>query len=158
MSFPAPRLLVSGLGVLCLLTVGARAEEYTFAQSQGFLKKYCESCHNDKAGVGGFRLGRFAIEASLKAEAPKWISAVHRVQNREMPPKGSPAPTVDEIEAFTAYAEQAVHGAVCAAGPQPGPAVTRRLNRDEYAATMRDLLDIHLDIAKGLPEIGRAHV
>lgn len=154
MSSTTPRLLVPSLIVFCLLASVARADQYTFAQSQAFLKQYCESCHNDKAAVGGFRLSRFATEASLKVEAPKWTSAAHRIQNREMPPKGSPAPTIDEIEAFTAYAEQAVHGAVCALGPQPGPAVTRRLNRDEYAATLRDLLDIHLDIAKGLPADG----
>lgn len=134
--------------------VGAPASDYSFSQSQAFLKTYCESCHSDKAAVGGFRLSRVAKETSLKSDAQKWTSLSARVLNREMPPKGAKAPALEEIDAFHGYVETAVHQAVCATGPQPGPAVTRRLNRDEYAATLRDLLDIHLDIAKSLPADG----
>ena len=33
----------------------------------------------------------------------------------------------------------------------PSPAGIRRLNRDEYAATVRDLLDIQVDVTSSLP-------
>src|SRR5262249_50765304 len=35
-----------------------------------------------------------------------------------------------------------------------GPAPIRRLNRDEYTATINDLLDLHLDIGHALPADG----
>jgi len=40
------------------------------------------------------------------------------------------------------------------AGPVAGQAPLRRLNRDEYSATLRDLLDMHLDIGRFLPADG----
>ncbi len=71
-----------------------------------------------------------------------------------MPPKGAPAPSLDQIESFSEWTESSLRAQACAAGPSPGPSPIRRLNRDEYAATLRDLLDIHLDIAHPLPEDG----
>src|SRR5205085_7254394 len=35
-----------------------------------------------------------------------------------------------------------------------GPAPLRRLNRDEYTATVQDLLDIHVDVGQALPTDG----
>ncbi|MCX6599502.1 MAG: DUF1592 domain-containing protein, partial [Acidobacteria bacterium] len=104
--------------------------------------------------VGGFHLDRVASPASLKLEAAKWGSMARRVHNGEMPPKGAPKPTVDELEQFSQWATQALRAAACAGGIKPGPAPIRRLNRDEYSATIRDLLDIHLDIGSALPADG----
>ena len=70
------------------------------------------------------------------------------------PPKGSPAPVLTEREAFIAAVDQSVHAQVCATGPVPGVAMIRRLNRDEYTATMRELLDIHLNVGHDLPADG----
>jgi hypothetical protein len=39
----------------------------------------------------------------------------------------------------------------CAANVKPAPDVIRRLNRDEYAATIRDLFDLQLDFREALP-------
>src|SRR5437879_6873333 len=47
-----------------------------------------------------------------------------------------------------------LRSAACAAGFTPGAAQIRRLNRDEYTATIRDLLDIHLDVGHALPADG----
>ena len=80
--------------------------------------------------------------------------AALRVRNMEMPPKGAPAPLLDERESFLKAVTIELHQQACAAGPVAGRAPLRRLNRDEYAATMRDLLDMHLDIGKFLPADG----
>ena len=104
--------------------------------------------------MGGFHLERVADPSSLKTEAAKWGSMARRVHNGEMPPKGAPKPTVDELERFSQWATKALRAAACADGIKPGPAPIRRLNRDEYSATIRDLLDIHLDIGSALPADG----
>ena len=39
----------------------------------------------------------------------------------------------------------------CAAGLTPGPAPVRRLSRSQYSATIRDLLNLHMDAGASLP-------
>lgn len=140
------------LGLFAALAV--QAAEYTFGEAQTFLKTYCAKCHDGSAAVGGFRLDRVAAETTLISEARKWTSAITRVKNNEMPPKNSPSPGMEERERFADWAEAELHRRACETGPVAGPAVTRRLNRDEYAATIRDLLDMHLDLAQALPADG----
>jgi hypothetical protein len=126
------------------------ARSQSFDHSQAFLKKYCENCHQGK-GTGGFSLQSVGTAATLRTRAQKWTSASLRVRNGDMPPKGSPAPSLDEREEFFRWVDAAVLAEACASGPTPGPALMRRLNRDEYAATIGDLLETRLDLARFLP-------
>lgn len=147
-------LLSRHLLLAVLVTAPLCPAPYSFGQGQDFLGKYCRACHQGSSAAGGFRLEAVAAEASLRSQAQKWTSLLRRVRNHEMPPRGARAPSLEEIERFSHWAEQALHREICAMGPAPGPALVRRLNRDEYAATLRDLLDIHLDIASALPADG----
>jgi len=114
-----------------------------FGGTEAFLKTYCAACHQGAKPAGGFSIAR-----------PAWSRAALRVRNMEMPPKGAPTPPLDERESFFKEVTDSLHQQACAAGPVAGRAPLRRLNRDEYAATMRDLLDMHLDIGKFLPADG----
>jgi hypothetical protein len=135
----------------CLaLSLGYAAEPYSFADAQAFMKTYCRSCHDGK-GVGGFSLPRVSTTDSLRSEPQKWTGAVNRVRNGEMPPKGSPSPSLDEREIFSDWVEKTLRIEACATGVTPGPAPIRRLNRDEYAQTIRDLLNIEFDLGRTLP-------
>ena len=125
-----------------------------FAGSQRFLQTYCKSCHAGKAAVGGFRLEKVASPESFATAAQDWSRLALRVRNGEMPPKGSPAPELSAREELARYVEQTLRTTACASGVGPGPAPLRRLNRDEYTATVQDLLDIHLDIGHALPVDG----
>ncbi len=118
-----------------------------YAGSESFLKTYCEACHEGAKPAGGFAIGRMD-------QASTFTRAALRVRNMEMPPKGAPAPPLEERESFLKTVTTELHLQACAAGPVAGRAPLRRLNRDEYAATMRDLLDMHLDIGKFLPADG----
>jgi len=71
-----------------------------------------------------------------------------------MPPKGSSAAPFEERELFSAWADAELRKEACEAGIVAGPNPARRLNRDEYAATIRDLLDIHLDLGSMFPADG----
>lgn len=132
----------------------AQQTEYSFDAAQSFLKSYCLACHQSKAPAGGFDLQRVAAPATLRTNAQKWTSLAARVKNGEMPPKGAPTASLDEREHFTHWVESALRVAACAEGITPGPAPIRRLNRDEYTATVRDLFDIHLDVGQALPADG----
>jgi hypothetical protein len=140
-------------GLFLILAV-APAWGQSFADSQQFLRQYCEKCHTDASPAGGFRLSRVAAPESLGKEAAKWLSLNNRVRNGEMPPKGAPAPSLEERERFHEWVEGAVRREACAAGIVPGRSLIRRLNRDEYSSTVRDLLDVHMDLATALPADG----
>ncbi len=136
------------LAVVLAFSLPLRSQ--SFEESRAFLNKYCTQCHAGK-GTGGFGMQSVGTSASLRTAPHQWTRAVQRVHNGEMPPKGSPAPSLDERERFTNWVETALRAEACASGPTPGPSVLRRLNRDEYAATIGDLLDIRLDLARFLP-------
>ncbi|MGH9656970.1 MAG: DUF1588 domain-containing protein [Bryobacteraceae bacterium] len=136
------------------ISVSSAQSEFSFDRAQAFLKTYCLACHQEKTPAGGFSLHRVALPSSLGTEPQRWSSLTARVKNHEMPPKGAPAPSLDDRERFTQWAEVEVRAQACAAGPTAGPVPIRRLNRDEYTATVSDLLDIHLDIGRALPADG----
>lgn len=141
-------------GLLFLWAACALPADYTFSDAQQLLKTYCVKCHEGKSAVGGFRLEAVAAADSIRTEPRRWTSLSARVRNGEMPPKGSPSPGVEEREQLAAWIHKALRAEACTAGPVAGSSMMRRLNRDEYAATLRDLLDMHLDVAKMLPADG----
>ncbi len=132
----------------------APAKEHTFAQTQGFLKSYCVSCHQGAKPSAGFNAAKLNTIQTLMEDPRKWSRMLTRVRDNEMPPKGAPAPPLDKREAFVSYVEETMKSAACADGISPRPALLRRLNRTEYSATMRDLLNIHINAGRGLPADG----
>ncbi len=144
--------LVLTLPLLLSTAQAAPPENYTFGKAQTFLNTYCQNCH--KSNVGGFQLSVVATPATLRTSPVKWNRAALRTRNGEMPPKGSPAPDVDARIAFADWVEHALRQEACAEGIVPGPTPIRRLNRDEYSATIRDMLDIHMDFGATLPADG----
>lgn len=141
--------------VPCLLLVAVSATaQYSFDEGQQFLKTYCQGCHIGKAPAGGFSLAPLRTPASLREKPNSWNSLITRVQNGEMPPKGAPAPGLDKTEAFVGWAKESLRNEACASGVTPGPAPIRRLSRAQYTATVRDLLNLHMDVGGALPADG----
>ncbi len=117
------------------------------AQDPNFVKQYCLACHNGKAAVGGF-------DATKPLLATTWRKALHRVQEHEMPPRNAPKPSLDAREKFSNDLAAALHEAACKAPAPPQPWPLRRLNRQEYAASVRDLLNVHFNAGASLPADG----
>ncbi|MDQ6679273.1 MAG: DUF1587 domain-containing protein, partial [Acidobacteriota bacterium] len=127
---------------------------YSFNDAQHFLQTYCAACHQGKSSVAGLNLAQFGKAESLRDDGGKWNRILTRVKESEMPPKGAPSPETAKREEFTAWVHGALKAEACAEGISPGPAPVRRLNRTEYSATIRDLLNVHLDVGKMLPADG----
>jgi hypothetical protein len=125
-----------------------------FDGAKGLLNTYCGACHAGESAIAGFNLDQAADEASLLSRPQRWSSAARRVRDREMPPRGQPAPTPDEREALADWIDGTLRAGVCAVGIDPGPQPLRRLNRNEYAATIRDLLSVHFNAGAALPNDG----
>ncbi|MBN9660579.1 MAG: DUF1592 domain-containing protein [Acidobacteria bacterium] len=147
---PILRLQAAFLGS-CL---AAGAQPYSLPDAQAFLKTHCLLCHRGKAAPGGFDVTRYSGLPGMVADAPRWNSAIVRIREGSMPPPGARAIPQDERERFTGWLSRELKSAVCSSNPVPAPVPIRRLNRDEYAATIRDLLNVHVNAAHALPVDG----
>lgn len=130
------------------------SEPLRFDAAKGLLTTYCGACHTGDSAVAGFNLEQASDEASLLARPQRWSSAARRIRDMEMPPRGQAAPTPDERDALADWIDGTLRTGLCAVGLDPGPQPLRRLNRNEYAATIRDLLSVHFNAGAALPNDG----
>lgn len=142
------------MGWVLLLPAAAHAQP-DLANAHTLIKQYCLRCHNPKAATGGVNLQPLLGAAdSFATRAGLWNQAVSRVRDASMPPKGQPGPTPEARDSFTSFAAARIKAAACADGIQPPNPRLRRLTRNEYAATVRDLLNIHINAGHALPADG----
>jgi hypothetical protein len=153
---PPQRISVTVLvfGIIGALHAQTPKPAYSFEDAKQFLQTYCVSCHGGKSGVGGLSLTQVSSYETLQKNPEKWDAIFRRVRNQEMPPRGLPSPTMDSREAFTGWVHDSLISEACSEGMTPGPAPVRRLNRTQYASTIRDLLNLHIDVSGGLPADG----
>ncbi len=130
------------------------AANFSFDDAQAFLQKNCQTCHSGKSAAAGFNLAQVNAQPSLETQADKWSRIELRVRNSEMPPRGVPGPALDQREAFVNWVDNALHAEACSGIVTPGVAPIRRLNRDEYTATVRELLNVHVNVGHDLPADG----
>lgn len=140
--------------ILLTLLAPLSAEDFSFDQAQALMKTYCAACHTGKSAVGGFNITRYNTMKDMLDDPRKIAAAVRRVRENQMPPLGKPAPPMDQRDKFVAWLDGSLHTAACADGIAPVRAPIRRLNRNEYSATVRDLLNIHINAGRDLPADG----
>lgn len=137
-----------------LLSALTSAQDFSLPAARKFSETYCVRCHEGTKPSAGLDLKRFRTVDSILEEKPLWIRLAARVRSGEMPPKGLPSPSPELRESFINWVDHTLRTATCAAGPVAGPSPVRRLNRNEYANTIRDLLNIHINAGAGLPSDG----
>jgi len=148
-----PRIRRAFLGVACLLAcTGASAEEGDAYRARvlPFLERYCISCHMEGDAKAGVALDLYDDQAAALKEGKDWLRVLDAVDGGTMPPPNKPRPTLAEIEAVTGWIERDYLAARCGEGRPPAPVVIRRLNRQEYDGTIRDLLGVDLKLAAAL--------
>ena len=119
------------------------------AQDRALLDQYCVTCHNEKLKTGGLALDQ--LDPAHPAEnAVTWEKVVRKLRAGMMPPSGARRPDRPALDAFTAKLETGLDRAA-AANPDPGATALHRLNRNEYANAIRDLLALELDTTTLLP-------
>ena len=121
---------------------------------QQFFQARCLRCHKGERAKGKLDLTQLQSTHSMAADPKRWGRIIARVAAGEMPPVGSTRPEADERDAFLADIKNRLYAVLCEAGPRPGPAPLRRLNRTEYGATIRDLLRIEISLGQILPDEG----
>ncbi len=119
------------------------------AAPHALLDKYCVTCHNDRAKTGGLVLEKIDL-ANIPANAEIWEKVIGKLRLGAMPPAGMPKPSQSDVNAFLTSLETSLDRAY-AANPNPGRATLHRLNRTEYANSIRDLLALDVDASSLLP-------
>jgi hypothetical protein len=114
------------------------------------VNQYCVTCHNEGAKTGGLALDLIvADDPAVHSET--WEKVVRRLRARQMPPAGMPRPDEATYKSAVSALEQSLD-ADAVANPKPGRTDTfRRLTRTEYHNSIRDLLDLDVDVATLLP-------
>jgi hypothetical protein len=131
-----------------------RSDSSATRDAETFLKAYCLKCHQGEKPKAGVNLARLPPDRDIATDPKTWANVLTLVRNAEMPPLGSAAPTPGQREQFVEWVKQTLHAVVCADGAKPGAAPLRRLNRTEYAATIRDLLGTQFNAGQSLPDEG----
>ncbi len=115
------------------------------------LEHYCIDCHNQDESEAGIVLDRFDNQEAAVKDGPTWLRVRDALQGRIMPPADMPQPALEELDGMIAWIENDFLAANCAKQVSSAPVVIRRLNRQEYNNTIRDLLGLDLHLADGFP-------
>ncbi len=120
-----------------------------------FFGQYCSKCHGEKKPKGGLRLDALGSDFATPASATHWTDIMDRINAGEMPPEGSPRPKPDEAAKVAEWIAAQLTEADASRNAGLGEKVSfRRLTREEYRNTIRDLLGVTCDVNDpgGLPE------
>ncbi|MGB0579242.1 MAG: DUF1587 domain-containing protein, partial [Limisphaerales bacterium] len=150
--------------VSCILLLGSTLvveAATTFEQNvQPFLAKHCHSCHDARKAKAGFRIDQLGLDFLQGNTADEWKEVMDHINLGEMPPEEEPKPDTKKsftvVKWITAELRRAEESARLKGGRTP----MRRLNRDEYANTIRDLLKMDpkviAPLVEDLPGDGKA--
>ena len=123
----------------------AQAGALAATPEQALLDRYCITCHNDRVRTAGLSLDTADL-SDVGSDPEVWENVVRKLRGGVMPPVGRPRPEEAEYDRLASWLETELDR-VWADHPDPGRTETfHRLNRAEYANTIRDLLALKLTI------------
>lgn len=112
--------------------------------AEPFLEQNCVGCHNGRTSAGG-------INVDGPLDRDKWERIARRVRAGEMPPKNALQPSPMARAAFLREVEERFAQQDRTQPVDPGRVTMRRLNRFEYANSVRDLLGIDMKAGDDFP-------
>jgi len=117
---------------------------------QPLLENYCSDCHMDGSKKGELSLDDYgSLDAHLQNHK-LWGAVWEMLRADMMPPFKKPQPTAEERQRIIDWIQRDVFK-VDPANPDPGRVTIRRLNREEYRNTIRDLLGVEYDVNDAFP-------
>lgn len=129
----------------------ATSSQFFGSTVRPFLKRYCLDCHTGADGEGSVQLDKYAKSPAVVEDRRTWEKVLVMLRGRRMPPDGNPRPTAGEYDAVTAWLQGVFRESDRAGPPDPGRVTIRRLNRAEYANTVRDFLGIDFNPTAEFP-------
>ncbi len=114
---------------------------------QDVLARSCVNCHSNRAKAGNLTLEGFVV-ANATANRDIAEKMIRKLRAGQMPPPGARRPEAPLLAGLTHALEQQMDAA---GPPPPGRRTFQRLNRAEYARSVRDLLHLDIDAGDYLP-------
>ncbi len=148
---------VAGIGVVAAagaaIYFGVRpSPEAALADRWAMLDRYCVDCHNDAEFTADLSLERRNPD-NVHADPAIWEKVVHKLEIGAMPPRKEPQPDPELREEFLS-ALVGTLDAAAAEKPYAASTTVHRLNRNEYANAIRDLLGVEANLQELLPSDG----
>jgi mono/diheme cytochrome c family protein len=108
----------------------------------------CLKCHNTSDWAGGLALD--TLDVGHAGQDPEvWEKAINKLRGRLMPPAGEDQPGQSDVDALVAYLETSVDTA--AKNRRVGHVPIQRLNRVEFAASVKEIVGVEVDPKQVLP-------
>jgi len=116
---------------------------------QPLLETYCYDCHGYGMKEGGIAFDELnSYETLMNREL--WLKALKNVRAGIMPPQFSMPPEPEELATLGNWIKRDVFE-IDPQNPDPGRVPFRRLNRNEYRHTIRELFGYDFDTSKAFP-------
>ncbi len=109
-----------------------------------YLQEHCASCHNQDQKEGNLTLDSFTGFEEASRSPEHWWKVLKNVRAGLMPPHGEPKPSDAEQKEFVDAIKYSIFK-IDPRSPDPGRLTVRRLNRTEYANTIRDLMGVRFE-------------
>ncbi len=113
--------------------------------------QHCEKCHSGGKHKGDFQIESLSEDYSDWKNLELWLAVREQLIGGDMPPKEKPRPPAQEVQAAIQWISDGAGAAEIARRTAERRVVMRRLNRAEYANTVRDLLGVDVDLKDLLP-------
>jgi mono/diheme cytochrome c family protein len=148
--FCAALALLTGYPVVLKTQVVSQAKAPAVAspaaqadQQRALVTTYCTTCHNPTAKIGGLVLYVANIDAVQKDPAT-WEKAVRKLRGRLMPPPGAKQPEQKDVDGLVGFLETRLDANT--ALPKAGYVPIQRMNRTEYAAAVKALVGVDVNV------------
>lgn len=138
-----------------LVTQTARAADVAAKPSNDPVRQlfaqHCQKCHSGTKPKGDFKTEGLTQDFADRKNREQWLTVLEQLKTGDMPPKDKPRPPASEVQTAINWISERAGAAETARRATEGRVVLRRLNRAEYANTVRDLLGVEVDLADLLP-------
>ena len=133
-----------------LVLPSLRADEKAFDEIEPILMDFCYDCHGDGMDKGDFAMDEYDSVAEHLQNFDVWYETWKNVRSNLMPPADKKQLSDDQREKVLAFIESKVFK-IDHENPDPGRVTIRRLNREEYRYTIKDLLNVDFNVNDVLP-------
>jgi mono/diheme cytochrome c family protein len=114
----------------------------------------CMDCHDAEMKKGDVDFDLLLKPGALRHDIRLWDKVREQLRAGTMPPKPKPSLDPAQRDTMLRWIQHNEEAVLAMPATQPGPARSRRLNREEYGNTLRDLLGIAKRPGDGFPADG----
>jgi mono/diheme cytochrome c family protein len=138
-------------GLLIVGSVAVRSQQAPTYDSAvvPILRGTCSQCHNENLASGGVNLKPLESKDSFSSQREQWETVLRKLKTGEMPPPTKQKPA--GLASMTTFIETELNRLDRNTKPDPGRVTARRLNRNEYRNTIRDLLGVEFQATQEFP-------